>query len=262
MPPELDPELLEKKPERIRNMFADIASRYDLTNTILTGSSDTIWRNRTALELAKQLHRRLRDGRLSPPLRLLDACTGTGKLGNRILQHLNVPACGSAADFCLPLLKEGHFSRSTLRPVSADLLRMPAPDNTYDAVSIGFGYRNLADRNAGLREIRRLLHPDGLLAILEFHVPERSPFRRLYLFFFNNVLPMVGSLISRTSTGAYDYLNRSVLDFPTPDELKAEFRQNQFRILTHRPMMMGAVHLYILAADADGDADSSAPAPS
>ncbi len=252
MPSEVDSELMEKHPERIRSMFSDIASRYDLTNTLLTATTDTLWRNRTAFELTKELHRRVDDGRLSSPLTLLDACAGTGKLGNRILRHLKRNGIGYGVDFCLPLLKEGDYSNHNeggIVPFAGDLLRMPVTDRSFDAVSIAFGYRNLTDRRAGLREIRRLLNDHGVLAILEFHVPQRDPVRTLYLLYFNHVLPVLGAWISGTTTGAYRYLNQSVLSFPPPARLKEEFRAESFNVLSHHPMMMGAVHLYLLAND-------------
>ncbi len=249
MASDVDPELLEKNPDRIRNMFADIASRYDLANSLLTGTTDALWRNRTAFELTRELRRRVKNDQLSLPLDLLDACAGTGKLGQRILQHLNRPATGYAVDFCVPLLKEGTSTSgpdASLHAFGGDLLHMPVPDNSFDAVSIGFGYRNLVNRKKGLREIRRILRPNGLLAILEFHVPRHSIFRTLYLLYFDHVLPLLGTWISGTSSAAYRYLNESVRAFPNSRELQEEFRENGFGVRLHRPMMMGAVHLYLL----------------
>lgn len=242
---------MRKEPDRIRNMFADIASRYDLANTLLTGGTDFFWRDRTALELVRLLTKRVRRGPLHDPPFLLDACAGSVKLGRRILKRMNGRARLVGTDFCIPLLKQGHATgnaRVETGRVAGDVLRLPFARNTFDACSIGFGYRNLQDRIRGLKELRRVLRPGGLLAILEFHVPPPSLFQSLYLFYFDHVLPRLGSLISGTDTGAYDYLNESVRAFPDPETIREEFASGGFSTVRHRPMMMGAVHLYVLSA--------------
>jgi demethylmenaquinone methyltransferase/2-methoxy-6-polyprenyl-1,4-benzoquinol methylase len=247
----LDPDLLEKNPDRIRDMFGDIARRYDLANTLLTGGTDFLWRNRTAIELVRPLRKRIRAGQLQSPPVLLDACAGSMKLGHRIRHHLNGNGHLVGTDFCIPLLKQGrewdpdeHTDR-----VAGDVLQLPFRTSSVDAVSIGFGYRNLEDRARGLRELHRVLRPHGLLAILEFHMPPPSLIQHLYMLYFDNVLPAIGNLIAGTDTGAYNYLNESVRAFPAPDVIKEEFTSNAYRILQHRPMMLGTVHLYVLSAE-------------
>ncbi len=247
----LDPDLLEKNPNRIREMFGDIARRYDLANTLLTGGTDFLWRNRTAIELVRPLRKRIREGTLSPAPVLLDACAGSMKLGHRLRHHLNGNGHLIGTDFCIPLLKQGRErdpEQHTDR-VAGDVLQLPFQTSSVDAVSIGFGYRNLEDRNRGLSELHRVLRPHGLLGILEFHMPPPSLLQRLYILYFDNVLPVIGNLIAGTDTGAYNYLNESVRAFPGPDVVKREFATNGFRLLQHRPMMLGTVHLYVLSAD-------------
>lgn len=261
MSDDLDPDLLEKDPDRIRDMFADIARRYDLTNTLLTGGTDFLWRNRTAIELVRPLRSRIRDGKLTSPPVLLDACAGSMKLGHRIRRHLDGTGHLIGTDFCIPLLKQGrewdpdeHTDR-----VAGDVLQLPFRDSSMDAVSIGFGYRNLEDRGRGLAELRRVLRPHGLLAILEFHMPPPSLLQQLYMLYFDHVLPVLGNLIASTDSGAYDYLNESVRAFPSPDVIKQEFTACGYQVLQHRPMMLGTVHLYVLSAEPDAEDEHSFP---
>lgn len=249
MSTDLDPDLIEKDPDRIRHIFSDIASHYDIANTLLTGGTDFVWRHLTALELVRALRPRMRRGRLQDPPYLLDACAGSLKLGTQIRHQLNGRGRLVGTDFCIPLLKQGHADESDpgIDRVGGDVLRTPFRENAFDVCSIGFGYRNLEDRVDGLMELHRVLRPGGLLAILEFHIPPPSFLQSLYLFYFDNVLPALGALICGTDTGAYNYLNESVHDFPEPDELMDEFAEGGFQTVRHRPMMMGAVHLYILS---------------
>ncbi len=231
-------------------MFADIAERYDLANTILTGGTDFLWRNLTAVELVRLLRRRIREGTLASSPLLLDACAGSVKLGKRILHHLKGRGRLIGTDFCLPLLKQGKQNDGPdIYRVTGDVLKLPLKSGVVDAISVGFGYRNLENRRQGLTEFHRVLRVHGLLAILEFHVPPPSLFRRLYLLYFDHCLPTLGNLISGTDTAAYEYLNESVRAFPEPDKLKEEFSSSGFEVVRHRPMMMGAVHLYLLSAD-------------
>ncbi len=253
---DFEQELLEKHPEKIREMFAEIAPRYDLTNTILTGSTDDLWRRRAAQRLTKELRSRRMEGALSPDPVVVDACAGTGKLGREIKRLLDRGGTVYITDFCVPLLRRGIVDDVIdvpPPPVGSDLLRMPLKENTADAVSIGFGYRNVVDRKRALREIRRILKPGGLLLILEFHVPTPPIFRDLYQFYMDRVLPVLGRVISGSRTGAYQYLNKSVQEFPTIRELTDEFRREGFEIVHRSANMFGISHQYLLASRGASD---------
>jgi demethylmenaquinone methyltransferase/2-methoxy-6-polyprenyl-1,4-benzoquinol methylase len=121
------------------------------------------------------------------------------------------------------MLKLGRNKAPALRPVGADALRLPFGDGAFDGALVGFGIRNLADLDAGLRELRRVLRPGGRLVVLEFTLPTAQPLRALYLAYFRHVLPAVGRAVSK-HTDAYSYLPASVAEFPGPEDLAARMR--------------------------------------
>jgi demethylmenaquinone methyltransferase / 2-methoxy-6-polyprenyl-1,4-benzoquinol methylase len=197
---------IDKRSERIREMFGRVAPRYDLLNHLLSASLDRRWRRRLANALS-----------LPAGSRVLDLCSGTGD------QALALAARGyrvTAADFCLPMLALARpkVQRAAARPpapVQADALRLPFPDGGFAAATVSFGLRNVADLDCALAELARVLRPGGELGILEFTVPTRQPLRFLYLLYFRHVLPAVGGRISGDRE-AYAYLPESVLGFPQP----------------------------------------------
>ena len=147
--------------------------------------------------------------------RVLDLCAGTGDQA----EALRAPGVEIvAADFCLPMLAlarpkfaRGHSPGPA--PLQADALSLPFPGRRFDAASVSFGLRNVADLDAALLELVRVLKPGGELAVLEFAIPVRQPLRGLYLFYFRSLLPAVGRLVSKDDS-AYSYLPSSVLSFP------------------------------------------------
>lgn len=187
-------------------MFARIAGRYDLLNHLLSGNTDRRWRRRVAA--------RLRDALAGPGARVLDVACGTGDLALAVLEvapHARV----AGVDFCRPMLV--HAARKAVgRRVpfcEGDALRLPFADATFDAVTIGFGLRNLSSVEAGLSELLRVLRPGGTAAILEFSKPVVPGFSALFQFYFSRLLPAVGGVVSG-SRAAYEYLPDSVRKFP------------------------------------------------
>ena len=205
----LDPKLLERDPERVSRMFGEISPRYDLLNRVLSFGLDGAWR-RTAVRLAQPREAR----------RVLDLATGTGDLAFEFLARKDFPGDVVGLDLSAEMLALARRKAATRGVASrarfdvGDALSIPAPDGSVDIVSVGFGVRNFADLERGLREAHRVLAPGGRLAVVEFFRKPESPAIRLYL---DEVLPRVGSWISRSRT-AYAYLRQTGKGFLSPDE--------------------------------------------
>ena len=224
-------------PERARyvqGMFARISARYDLMNRLMTGGRDIAWR-REVIRLAD----------LSPNARLLDVATGTGDiLIEALKQHPTALAIGS--DFTFEMMTRGKtkVGAQAIRWNTADALRLPFPDNTFDAVTSGFGVRNFIDREQAFREQRRVLKPGGRVICLEISKPPKNLLRPFFLFFFNKIVPLVGGLISG-QRDAYTYLPQSVNEFLTPEELKAIMERAGLREVKYRRLMMRTVAIHV-----------------
>jgi demethylmenaquinone methyltransferase/2-methoxy-6-polyprenyl-1,4-benzoquinol methylase len=142
------------------------------------------------------------------------------------------------ADFVVPMLKLGRDKARLLSAVGADALELPFADGEFEGCTVGFGVRNLASLDDGLREAARVLKPGARLVVLEFSTPRRWPVRMAYLFYFMHVLPWIGRMVSKHKT-AYSYLPASVRDFPDPDALAERFRQAGFRDVDYQPVTFG-----------------------
>lgn len=202
-----------EKSAAVQSMFSEIAPRYDLLNHLLSLNIDKRWRRR-AVDILLAGNR--------PDGLYLDACAGTMDLSVELGKRSSFRGRIIASDFAYPMIINGLHKLAGLPigPVCGDALRLPLPDNCCDGVIVGFGVRNLASVEDGVRELTRVLKPGGRLVILEFTTPGWQPFRALYLTYFTRVLPLVGRLISRHGE-AYSYLPESVLQFPRPEHLGA-----------------------------------------
>jgi len=218
------------KARRVREMFGAIAGRYDLLNHLLSAGIDRRWRKACAAEVGKRLDRR------NP--RILDVGCGTGDLAMAFPGPARVAGC----DFCGPMLEIGRnkikdAGRSgQISFLAADALMLPFTDNCFDAVVSAFVLRNLASREQGLAEMRRVLRPGGILGILDFSMPTAPVLGAVYRFYFLRVLPGLGRQISGVD-GPYRYLPQSVGSFPGPAELSrqieiAGFKSVRYRLLT------------------------------
>jgi len=226
----------ESASRAVREMFTAIAPRYDLLNHLLSANVDKLWWRRTARTFAKILSQ--------PNARVLDLCCGTGDMAFA-LRRAGPDSHITGADFSHAMLVLASAKSSSDRPVKwieADALQLPFPDQRFDLVTSAFGFRNLADYDAGLREIRRVLRPGGEYGILEFSEPE-GLMGKVYNLYFKSVLPRIGRLISGAQN-AYSYLPASVERFPAPPEMLTRMQNAGFREVSWTPYTFGIAGLF------------------
>ncbi len=219
----------------VREMFSSIAPRYDLLNHVLSMNVDRIWWRRAARTVRHILQR--------PGARVLDLCCGTGDMGLAIRRESAGPEI-IGADFAHPMLRiaQEKTAAKNFALIEADALRLPLNDASVDLVVSAFGFRNLANYDAGLREIFRVLRPGGEAGILDFGNP-KGMLGVLYGFYFRKVLPKIGTMISGVR-GPYAYLPASVEKFPEPQEMLARMRAAGFREVQYTPYTFGIAGLY------------------
>jgi len=201
---------------RVREMFARISSRYDLLNHLLSANIDRRWRQAVIRKLRPLL---------PSDSRVLDVACGTGDLSIALFENTGARVVG--VDFCRPMLELAARKNPQLCFVEGDALQLPFADAAFDAVTIGFGLRNLSSVERGLTELRRILKPNGWAAILEFSKPVVPGFRALATAYCTRLLPRIGGLISG-SRSAYEYLPDSVSRFPDQETLAALMRDVGF----------------------------------
>jgi demethylmenaquinone methyltransferase/2-methoxy-6-polyprenyl-1,4-benzoquinol methylase len=233
-------------------MFDAIAPRYDLLNHVLSAGMDRRWRDRAIEALA-----------LPPGSRIVDLCTGTGDLAIAATR-LVAPVSVVGIDFSAEMLRRA-FSKlreqaltGTVKLVRGDATRIPLPDGSCDAATIGFGIRNVAEPERALAELARVLRPGGRLAILEFGEPRIPGIRTLYSWYFRYLLPRVGRSVSKHGS-AYSYLPASVRHFPPPAEFSRMLAASGFSQVQAVPLTFGIVYLYVAARPRAG---ARGPAPS
>ena len=222
----------------VKSMFGAIAPRYDFLNRLLSLRQDVSWRRRmvAALDLPE-------DGRV------LDAACGTGDVALEILRQKKAPQI-RGIDFSPEMLAIAANKTARAHPgaavflLAADALQTPFAENTFDAVTIAFGIRNILNRRQALEEFRRVLRPGGTMAVLELATPAGGPLRALYLLYFKKILPAVGGLFSQ-NIRAYRYLPASVLGFPQPADFARLMVQAGFTGVKWQGLSAGIATLYI-----------------
>ncbi len=223
----------------VRAMFGRVAHRYDLANHLLSFHFDKLWRARTVRRVRPILER--------PGARVLDICCGTGDLV-LALERASRGASVLGSDFCHPMLIGARdkvaqrHARSKL--FEADALNLPVAAGSLDLITVAFGFRNLANYEAGLREMRRALKPGGTAAILEFSQPPNRAFAALYNFYSRRILPVIGGVISG-SREAYTYLPESVRKFPSAPQLADAMKAAGFDPVRYEYMTGGIVALHL-----------------
>ena len=212
----------------VRRMFDRIAPVYDAMNRVMTAGLDQRWRAATVRETVR------------PGDRVLDACCGTGDLA------IAARAAGAASvvglDFSPAMLERARRKAPELAFIKGDVLELPFGDASFDAAVVGFGIRNVAELESGLRELRRILRPGGRLGILEITTPSGAlaPFYRVW---FDRIVPLLGRVLP--GGDAYTYLPASVRRFPPPDELAALFAANGFAGVRYKLFAGGIVALHV-----------------
>ncbi len=245
---------LDKSGQRVREMFRQIAPRYDLMNHLLSLNIDRRWRRKAVDRL-----------RIESPAPILDICCGTGDLAIAIADHAGGGVQVIGSDFCHAMLEiardkeaarirsaAGGNGRATIPFFEADSMQLPFADNRFQCVSVAFGLRNIADTDQGLREMVRVCQPGGQVMVLEFSQPSLPVLKQLYGFYFRFVLPRVGQLLARNDKSAYAYLPASVGQFPSGERLAERMRCAGLHDVEFHTLTLGVATIYI------GD---KAPAP-
>ncbi|HMM81013.1 MAG TPA: bifunctional demethylmenaquinone methyltransferase/2-methoxy-6-polyprenyl-1,4-benzoquinol methylase UbiE [Pyrinomonadaceae bacterium] len=221
----------------VREMFGGIASRYDLLNHLLSLNIDKGWRRKVAKELRTILD--------NAEAAVLDVACGTGDLSLELASGAKASITGT--DFCRPMLE---FAKTkidaadlTIPLVEADAMELPFPSESFDAVTIAFGLRNLPNVENGLAELLRILRPKGKLVVLEFSQPVIPGIREAFNLYFTRVLPRIGGLVSG-SRCAYEYLPDSVRGFPPQKELAAMMQKIGFSNVQYRNLTGGIAALH------------------
>ncbi len=218
-----------QEPAFVKNLFGSIAARYDLANHLLSGGMDFFWRRRAA-----------RIVRAWEPARILDLATGSGDLALTLEKY-----CPSAeitgADFCHPMLLQAA-AKGARNLVVADGMQLPFADESFDALTVAFGLRNMAAWDGALREMARVLKPGGHLLVLDFSIPP-PPLRAPYRFYLHRILPRIAGFLTREKS-AYDYLADSIEKFPRGDAMRDLINANGFSGATCEPLTGGIVSLY------------------
>ena len=220
----------------VREVFERIAPTYDLLNHLLSFNIDRRWRRDAIAELHWER---------APHATYLDLCAGTLDVAAQLAGSAGFEGRVVATDFAEPMLRAGQSKPpvGTTAPVVGDALRLPLRDESVAGAIVAFGLRNVADLDAALREVRRVLRPRGRFVILEFSTPRSRLVRSAYHAYFHHVLPLVGGLLSGHRS-AYRYLPRSVASFPREEALAERMRDAGFTGVGWRSLTLGiaAIH--------------------
>ena len=227
----------KSKKEQVTEMFDNVSSNYDFLNRVLTFGIDTSWRKKVVKILAKD-----------KPQILLDIATGTGDFA--ILLSALKPKKIIGLDISQGMLNVGIEKVKAkkldhlIEMVLGDSEKLPFEDNSFDAITVGFGVRNFEDLDKGLQEIHRVLKPEGTFAVLETSQPTKFPMKQLFRFYSNYIIPAIGTLFSKDKR-AYTYLPESAKVFPYGKVFNNILIKNGFKEVKDIPVTFGASTIYI-----------------
>ena len=224
------------KKDQVATMFNNISKNYDDLNRVISFGIDISWRKKVVQIVSK-----------NNPQQILDIATGTGDLA--LMMSTLAPEKIIGLDISEGMLSVGKekISKAQLNDkiemVVGDSEDIPYADNTFDAITVSFGVRNFANLDKGLREIRRVLKPKGILVILETSNPTKFPFKQGYKFYTSFILPVIGKLFSKDKI-AYSYLSESANFFPFGEAFNNILKKNGFINTTHTPVTFGVATIY------------------
>ncbi len=231
---------VDKSGQRVRRMFSSIARRYDLLNHLLSLNIDRSWRRFTTRKVFP-----------APGDRVLDCCTGTADLALEYARQSGGKSPVVGVDFCREMLAIGRQKvertpqAEQVILVEGDAQHLPVPTSTFGVVCVAFGLRNVQDTRKGIDEMIRAARPGGTVAILEFSRPRGRILGRVYLAFFRKILPRIGQTLAPNQDSAYEYLPRSVLEFPDGDAMLALLAERGLVQLEQYPLTFGIATLYL-----------------
>ncbi len=235
---------LDKSGQRVREMFRQIAPRYDTMNHLLSLNIDKRWRRQAVDQL-----------RVNSNAPILDICCGTGDLAIAIADRFGSRVQVIGSDFCHAMLEiardkeaartaAGGRGRATIPFIEADSMQLPFDDDRFQCVTVAFGLRNIVDTDQGLREMVRVCAPGGQVMVLEFSQPSLPVLKQGYGFYFSHVLPRVGQMLAKNDKSAYEYLPASVGQFPCGERLAERFRAAGLQNVTFTPLTLGVATIY------------------
>ncbi|QDV65106.1 UbiE/COQ5 methyltransferase [Crateriforma conspicua] len=236
-----DSSTVDKSGDRVREMFRQIAPRYDRMNHLLSLNIDRYWRWRTVRKMDFQ-----------PTRPVLDVCTGTGDLALSIARKVPHGVRVFGSDFCNAMLRiatdknaEPEGPVKPVRFLEADAQALPFESDRFQYVTVAFGLRNVADTDRGLQEMTRVCAPGGHVVVLEFSKPRIPVLKQIYGFYFSHVLPRIGQWMARNNQSAYEYLPESVGHFPSGPDLLKHFTAAGLTDVRYTPLTLGVASIYI-----------------
>ncbi|WP_413513681.1 bifunctional demethylmenaquinone methyltransferase/2-methoxy-6-polyprenyl-1,4-benzoquinol methylase UbiE [Myroides odoratus] len=224
------------KKQQVEQMFDTISGNYDNLNRMISLGTDQGWRKKV-LHLVSETN----------PSTILDIATGTGDMAI-LLSKTNAQKI-TGLDLSAGMLEVGKKKikalnlENRINMIQGDSENLPFEDNSFDAITVGFGIRNFENLEKGLTEILRVLKPNGIFIILETSVPTKFPFKQGYFFYTKNIMPFMGKLFSKDQD-AYKYLSDSAKNFPFGQELNNILMKVGFNTVKHRPQTMGIATIY------------------
>jgi len=224
---------MSDKATYVHRAFTAIADRYDLLNTLLSFNQDRRWRKSTVSALE-----------LKGPEAVLDVATGTGKLARELEMTVGAGGRVVGIDFCEPMLRKAQARIDSTTLVLATSESLPFPDNCFDGATIGFALRNVPDMEKTLREMTRVMKPGGRIVCLEFSRPRHPIMQSLHRLYLLRVLPTIGWLISGDKE-AYLYLPRSIMEFPSAEEITAVMEKAGLERIRFRFLTSGVVAIHV-----------------